>query len=98
MSIASLRAACPSRFASLLGGWTLPQPPQTAPCVRPTLWLLLLLAAVLQEAAATSEALEAEKAAKFAADAEARELQRMLDEASPACLSLCRPLLLGVWH
>lgn len=33
-----------------------------------------------QEAAATTEALEAEKAAKFAADAEARELQRVLDE------------------
>lgn len=38
-----------------------------------------------QEAAATSEALEAERAAKFAADAEARELQRVLDEVSEAC-------------
>lgn len=41
-----------------------------------------------QEAAATSEALEAERAAKFAADAEARELQRVLDEVR---LGLGRP-------
>lgn len=39
-----------------------------------------LLAARPQETAATSEALQAERAAKFAADAEARELQRVLDE------------------
>jgi hypothetical protein len=34
------------------------------------------------EAAASAEALEAERAAKFAADAEARELQRVLDSVS----------------
>ncbi len=41
---------------------------------------------VLQEAAATAEALEAERAAKFAADAEARELQRVLEEVRPCYL------------
>lgn len=38
-----------------------------------------------QEAAATAEALEAERAAKFAADAEAKELQRVLDEVRLLC-------------
>lgn len=36
--------------------------------------------AMRKEAAASAEALAAEKAAKFAADAEAAELQRFLDE------------------
>jgi hypothetical protein len=36
--------------------------------------------AVRREAAATEEALQAERAAKFAADAEARELQQQLDQ------------------
>lgn len=39
-----------------------------------------LTEALRKEAAATAEALEAEKAAKFAADAEAKELQRLLEE------------------
>lgn len=45
--------------------------------------------ALLQEAAATAEALEAEKAAKFAADAEARELQRMLNEVRAVRAVVC---------
>lgn len=43
----------------------------------------------LQEAAATSEALEAERAAKFAADAEARELQRVLEEVRRSFAEAC---------
>ena len=43
-----------------------------------------LTEAIRKESAATAEALEAEKAAKFAADAEARELQRMLNETNIA--------------
>jgi hypothetical protein len=38
------------------------------------------LVSFLQEAEAASEALQAERAAKYAADEEARQLQRMLDE------------------
>jgi hypothetical protein len=53
-------------------------------------WLLPILApgrvSFLQEAAATAEALEAERAAKSAADAEAAELQRLLEEVRPRCL------------
>ncbi len=54
---------------------------------------------VLQEAAATAEALEAERAAKYAADEEAKQLQRLLDEVRqcsqppasffPAALNVC---------
>lgn len=40
------------------------------------------MAAARVEAAAAQEAAEAERAAKYAADAEARELQRILDAAN----------------
>ena len=40
------------------------------------------LAAARAEAAASAEAADAERAAKFTADAEARELQRILDAAN----------------
>jgi hypothetical protein len=54
---------------------------------------------VLQEAAAALRALEAEKAAKEAADARAHELQEMLDNVSAALgAPLLCVLLLWVWE
>lgn len=47
-------------------------------------WRLLQIEAMRKEAAASAEALAAEKAAKFAADAEATELQKFLDETKAA--------------
>ena len=46
--------------------------------------LLLQIEAMRKEAAASAEALASERAAKFAADAEARELQKFLDETKAA--------------
>lgn len=60
--------------------------------------------ALPQEVAATAEALEAERAAKYAADEEAKQLQRMLDEASAClllassrCVMLLRPPMRAGW-
>ena len=52
--------------------------------VNPHLYGALQTEAMKREAAASAEALAAERAAKFAADAEAKELQRFLDDTNTA--------------
>jgi hypothetical protein len=61
------------------------QHPAAAACPPPP----PLLPFALQEAAATAEALAAERAAKYAADEEAKQLQRMLDEVGKTLRSRC---------
>lgn len=90
---ASLSACLPARVHAFLPA--LPAHRSCGGTLRP----FASCPAVLQEAAAALRALEAEKAAKEAADARAHELQEMLDNVSAALgAPLLCVLLLWVWE